>query len=409
MSRPLSATRSVLLLTTYPLVKPRHGGQLRARSLVEAYERSGFKVTSIAVAEKGAFPRDALGKHDLEFPTDDPRWFVEGKPTPLSGDLRSGDFAASDQNYRRILASIPDELSAIHLEQPWLLPLVVRLKQEPRYARTAIVYGSQNIEAPLRESIFRQLGFSDPAGIIERVLAVETTACRIADLTLAVSPSDHEALQKMGARKVVRAANGIAPWKAAPRLVERWVAKLKARRVALFVGSPHPPNIDGFVRAMGDSLGFVPPDCRIVVAGGAGPHLYDHYHRARFDTLNLSRLEVTGELDDDDLAALKSMASVFLLPIFEGGGSNIKTAEAIYSGKPVIATSISLRGFEAYARLPEIVVADTREDFRLAVRHALSPGRPAPQHAGEEALRAKLLWEQSLKVVPTAVQELFEQ
>ncbi|MDP2269814.1 MAG: glycosyltransferase [Archangium sp.] len=361
---------------------------------------------TLAVVEKGAFPRKALGDHDLEFPTDDPRWFLDGKATPITGDLRSGDFATSTEAYQRVLASLPRTIDVFHLEQPWLLPLVLKLKSEPRYAGARLVYGSQNIEAALREAIYRQMGFAGGAAVIERVLAVETSACRLADLTLAVSPSDHTTLEKIGARWVLRAPNGISTWQANPRLVDRWNAKINARRIALFVGSAHPPNIDGFIRAFGDSLGFVPPDCRIVIAGGVGPHLRNHYHRARFDTLNLSRLEVTGELDDDDLAAIKSLTSVFLLPIFEGGGSNIKTAEAIHSGKPVIATSVSLRGFEAYTHLPEISVADDKERFRLAVRKALSPQPPIPPQPGEGALRAKLLWHECLAVVPPAVQKL---
>ncbi len=397
---------SVLLLSTYPILKPRHGGQLRARALVEAYRAGGFEAAHLAVVEKGAFPRGALGPLDVEFPTQDPRWFLGGQDVPVSNDVRSGDFAASDDAYRRVLASLPRKIDVFHLEQPWLLPLVQRLKQEPRYERALIVYGSQNIEAPLREGIFRLKGLKHSELVVGRVLELESTACRLADLTLTVSPADHDVLQRMGARTVLSAPNGIEAWSAKPRLVERWRTKLHARRIALFVGSAHPPNVDGFVKAMGDSLGFVPPDCRIVIAGGVGVHLADHYQRARFNTLNLSRLEVTGELEDEELAALKTLASVFLLPIFEGGGSNIKTAEAIYSGKPVIATSTSLRGFDAYARLPEIQVADTRDAFQAAMRKALSPSSLAPANLEGAGLRAKLLWNQSLGSVAPAVRQL---
>ncbi len=402
------APPSVLLLTTYPIVKPRHGGQLRARALAASYRSGGFSVAHLAVVEKGAFPRESLGPLDVEFPTDDPRWFVGGKNVPLSNDLRSGVYAAEfEEAYQKILKSISARIDVFHLEQPWLLPLVRRLKTEKRYANAAIVYGSQNIEAPLREAIFRQLSIPDGAGVVDGILSVETEACRVADLTLAVAPFDHDTLIKFGAQNVLRAPNGIEAWKNNAKDVERWKATLKVRRIALFVGSAHPPNFDGFFRAFGDSLGFVPPDCRIVVAGSVGPHIFDYYHRMRFNTLNLSRIHVTGELSEDDLAALKSLTSVFLLPIFEGGGSNIKTAEAIYSGKQVIATSASLRGYERFTHLPEIVVADTKDQFRLALRKALSPTPGAPPTNDEQrALRSGLLWHECLSVVAPAVQKL---
>ena len=401
------AQPTVLVLTTYPIVKPRHGGQIRARALVDSYREGGFKVSHLAVVDQGAFPRNALGELDIEFPKDDPRWFIEGKNVPLTTDLRAGLFAAgSQQTYQRILDSIPSKVDVFHLEQPWLLPLVRRLKTEQRHAHAVVVYGSQNIEAPLREAIFRQMSIPDGDAVAERILWVETEACREADLSLAVAPVDHEMLVKLGARSVLRAPNGIHGWEASEGRIARWQRKLSARRTALFVGSAHPPNFDGFFRAFGESLGFVPPDCRIVVAGSVGSHVFEYYHRMRFNTLNLSRLEVTGEVDDEDLAALKTIASVFLLPIFEGGGSNIKTAEAIFSGKQLIATTASLRGYEPYAHLPEITVANTRDEFRLAVRNALAPSPPRAEVKTQADLRSRLLWQNTLSVVAPAVQRL---
>lgn len=407
----MTSSPSVLLLTTYPIIKPRHGGQIRARALADVYRSAGFRVSHLAVVDKGGFRKRALGALDIEFPTGDPRWFIDGTDVPGTNDLRAGAFVAgSEEAYQRALSSIPERVDVFHLEQPWLLPLVRRLRTEARYASSAIVYGSQNIEAPLREGIFKRGALPLGAEVVARVHAVETEACRLADLSLAVSASDHETLQRLGARAVLRAPNGTEPWKANSRLVARWARNLKARRVALFVGSAHPPNIEGFIRAFGDALGCVPPDCRIVVAGGVGRELSHHYQRDRFSPLNRSRLEITGQLDDDDLAALKTLASVFLLPVFDGGGSNIKTAEAVYSGKPIIATSMSMRGYEAYLQLPEITIADTREDFQNAVRKALSPSAaPSPSSAATttaDRLRAKLLWRECLAAVPAAVRKL---
>ena len=395
---------SVLLLTTYPLIDPRHGGQVRARALVDEYKAGGFSVAHLAVVDKDGFPRSALGPLDIEFPTDDPRWFIEGRAPPGTNDLRAGAFAAeSEEAYRQIASSIPATIDVFHLEQPWLLPLVERLKRELRYAKSLIVYGSQNIETPLRESIFKQAGLSDGNEIVRRVKRVETEACRLAQLTLAVSSADELALKELGAAKVLLAPNGIHAWTASPRLVDGWAATLKARCVALFVGSAHPPNISGFIEAFGHSLGCIPPDCRLVIAGGVGPPLAERYLVGGSEALNRSRLEVTGPIDEQDLAALKALASVFVLPVFEGGGSNIKTAEAIYSGKRVIATSASMRGYERYLQLKQLSLADTREDFQREVRRALS-SREEP--AVGASSRAELLWPARIGVVPPAVLQL---
>lgn len=394
----------VVLFTTYPIAQPRSGGQIRAAAIAQAYAAGGFRVVPIAVTEAGAFPRVEHGPDDLEFPLDDPRAFAGGAPLPQSNDLQAGRFLAADETlFKRLVKKLPARVEAFHLEQPWLLPAVTKLKTLPRFERSVIVYGSQNIEAPLRAAICQQAGV-DGSAVVAAVQAIELEACRVAELTLAVSESDETALRSMGARKVVRAANGIHASKADPKVVARWQEQLRHRRVALFVGSAHPPNAAGFVQAFGDALGFLPPGCCIVAAGRVGVRLRAHYEATRYQTLNLSRLVITGEVEEDDLSALKALAEVYLLPIFEGGGSNIKTSEAILSGRPIIATPMSLRGFERYTSLPGLTIADSRQAFIDALRSAFtSPPQPT---APIDAHRTELLWQNTLSQVAPALTQV---
>jgi glycosyltransferase involved in cell wall biosynthesis len=394
----------VVLFTTYPIARPRSGGQIRAAAIVRAYVAGGFRVVPIAVTEAGAFPRVEHGPDDLEFPLDDARAFAGGAPLPQSNDLQAGRFLEADEKlFKRLLKKLPERVEAFHLEQPWLLPAVTKLKTLPRFERSRIVYGSQNIEAPLRAAICQQAGV-DGSAVVAAVRAVEFEACRVAELTLAVSESDETALRSMGARKVVRAANGIHVSKADPKVVARWQEQLRHRRVALFVGSAHPPNAAGFVRAFGDALGFLPPDCCIVAAGRVGVRLREHYEATRYQSLNLSRLVITGEVAEDDLSALKSLAEVYLLPIFEGGGSNIKTSEAILSGRPIIATPTSLRGFEHYTSLPGLTIADSRQAFVDALRSVFT--NPPQPTAPIGAHRTELLWQNTLAQVAPSLTQL---
>jgi glycosyltransferase involved in cell wall biosynthesis len=112
---------------------------------------------------------------------------------------------------------------------------------------------------------------------------------------------------------------------------------------------------------------------------------------------------VLGVLDDEDLAAVKSLAHEFLLPIGAGGGSNIKTAEALYSGKPVVCTSTALRGFEDYRALPEVIVADSPPKFQAAIRSVLGRKGRAESVAGFRDVREGLTWEACLSTVPREV------
>jgi glycosyltransferase involved in cell wall biosynthesis len=239
---------------------------------------------------------------------------------------------------------------------------------------------------------------------VQLVAQLEREACQLAELTLAVSPADASAVERLGARRVLLASNGIDATSANPAVVEQWRRRLGGKRVGLFVGSGHPPNAAGFIHALGDALGFVPPDACLVAAGRMGEALTAHYATTRFPTLNTGRLHITGELDDEGLSAIKALASLYLLPIFEGGGSNIKTSEAILSGRPIIATSVSLRGFERYLSLPELTVADDRQAWVRSVREAfLRAETPA---APVDALRSALLWSETLSSVAPAVRAL---
>ena len=76
-----------------------------------------------------------------------------------------------------------------------------------------------------------------------------------------------------------------------------------------------------------------------------------------------NRILIAGEVSNEILAALIQNASAFILPISEGGGSNLKTASALASSKAIVGTSKAFLGFEDYRTAPGVYIADDREDF----------------------------------------------
>jgi glycosyltransferase involved in cell wall biosynthesis len=101
------------------------------------------------------------------------------------------------------------------------------------------------------------------------------------------------------------------------------------------------------------------------------------------------------------------LSTIVLLPIVETGGSNLKTAEAILSGKIVIATSIALRGYEEFKDEPYIIIANTPDDFKSAIKKCLRKDFSytfSSDRTGEKY--KKLLWNHSLENIPTTVLKL---
>jgi glycosyltransferase involved in cell wall biosynthesis len=393
----------MLLLTPYPIRRPRHGGQIRASAMVRAYEAAGFTVRSVSFCQPEAHSQLDIGTNDVHFPMDSPFRRYRGEFSPYLTDFCIGLFAASDNKViQKIARTITSDVQVIQFEQPWLYGLARRLKLEMHQCRSALlVFSSHNIEAPMKREILQTIG----NGVVSEetiadIDALEHEAALQSDLCLAVTAEDAEVLQNLGASKVILAPNGIDPWVADVERREFWRAKLPKQPWPIFIASAHPPNFTGFVAIVGDTLACIPPGSKLVIAGSVGTHLLNELSNTRWRDLNLSRLLLLGVLNDEDLAAVKSLAHAFLLPINGGGGSNIKTAEALYSGSPVVCTSTALRGFEGYRSLPDVNVANSPVEFQVAIRSALKQLKKADSMASSREMRMRLTWEVCLSNVP---------
>ncbi len=357
-----------LLLSTYPIVRPKHGGQVRLFNIAREYERKGWCVYSISVYEPAGFKDSEVQEKDIKFPEDSEFRKYNGEKINFINDFLSGKYAESDNGgYLEILKKLPNKIDVIHVEQPWLWPLAQKIKKEKKHNKVVIVYGSQNIEYKLIESIFRRNSIVDKFGIVDAIRKLEERAVREADLVLAVTKEDLKEFESYGEGIKIIAKNGIANWITDNAHLEKWKGILPSNPWILYVSSAHFPNYIDFKEYMGEALGCIPPGSKLVIAGGVGQHIYNMLQNGRWRDLNLSRLQILGIVSEEDLSAIKDLASAFILPIKNGSGSNIKTAEAIYSGKTVVGTAFSFRGFEEYANLNEIHVCNDATQFKNAI------------------------------------------
>ncbi|WP_026686569.1 glycosyltransferase [Azovibrio restrictus] len=394
--------KKVLILASYSCVTPLHGGQIRLSEIIKSYQAAGHAVQSLNLYSMMSVGR---GSHDFNYPLDTPWRLWQGRSVPLIEDLTSGRYAAGDEEaYARLTRAVEGVPDVIQVEQPWLFPLVARWRREGVFPGATIVYSSHNVEAPLKLAILRQYGIPEAEQIAAEIDALERQACELADVVLAVSRSDCQVLGAWCRQPVVLAANGIAAWPRVERDMAAWRGRLPQQPFPLFVGSAHPPNISGFFEVFGESLGFLPPDTRLCVLGSVGAHLPENPRMQRWLPLNLSRLQVLGVVDEAGLAAVKNLAHVIVLPITEGGGSNIKTAEALYSGKHVLGTPVSFRGFDAYLGMPGVHVAEPGRPFREKLRELLQAPPLAPA-APDLELRQSLLWRHTLAPMVSAVDQ----
>jgi len=391
--------KTVALLTTYPLAAPRHGGQIRSSQIAKALRSLGLDVVTIGCVDACAYSADCLGPHDIFFPGDTPYRLFGGERVPCLNDYFSGLYAAGDDDaYRRILTALPARIEFIFLEQPWMLPVARRIRADR--AVGALIYSSQNDETSLKEPTLQTAHPSLSAMLRRAINEQEKAACDEADLILAASEHDKAVLSRYGDKKILVVPNGVEPWRASPEDCVRWSSRLSADlgRFAVYIASAHPPNFLSFFDVFADRFGFLAPDQAICVVGGASAHIQQSLTGRMYEELSRSRLRFLGEVDAPSLSAIRQLAHVFVLPILDGSGSNLKTAEALYSGAWVVGTPVSFRGFERFATAPHVMTAQPGKEFRDAVRRAMASERPALNERHRQSL-GELTWERSLRPI----------
>jgi hypothetical protein len=394
----------ILILGTYPIEKPSHGGQKRAAAIADKYKSLGAEVMYVGVYVKNNYR--FWGKNDVMIDSPESLSKIEKGNIELIGDVATGNICVDDKNiYDQLTAKIkifkPD---IIQLEQVYLLPFIDKARTDGHLTNQELVYSSHNIEYPMKQEMLETAASSIPATrrkeIVDIIKGMERQAAKEAAIVIAVTQDDARELKKMGAKRVVIAPNGINKPVVEPGAItklQNFYKKNGIEKTVLFVASGHPPNWTGFIEMVTTGLGYIPRNTRIIVIGGIGNIVNDHFkQRSVVDNVCFyRRAEIFGLISESKLGAALHLADVVILPIMAGGGSNLKTAEAIASGHQVVATQHAMRGYERLNQLPGIATAQTSEQFRSEMINALKAGRPQ-RNTKQAELAESVYWDKIL-------------
>lgn len=361
-------SKNILVFSNYPVKFPRHGGQIRAKELIKAYEKIG-KVTYSAVCNSAVYPESECTSWDLRVP----EWLqVEIEETPYRENILIGKSAVENSGLneliqQKILCNSPQILV---IEQPYLWPAVKEALKRLNISWPRVVYSSHNYELEHFGRIMPKSHWFDQ----DQRWVEEAEKDLIYNSDLIISTTADETKKyttHIQAEKIVLVRNGFSvqtdpiPTSTVLRIQQ----KIKFQKYALFVASAHQPNIEGFFSMIGTRLGFLPPKTGIVVAGTAGPVIGNlaEKNEKRWIDLFWSKIQLWGFATEAELSVLSENASLFILPILEGGGSNLKAAQALQSGKPIVATTHALRGFSDYKNSELIEIHDSKDFFKAQI------------------------------------------
>lgn len=413
----------LLILSTYPFNKPQHGGQIRLSNISKAYMRAGWEVDFLVLGDlEDSAGKKAIESNCITLNRKSPHAWWEGKFIPWLADFLAGEYACHDTAvWADVSRKLPKKIDVISVEHPWLWSLAKHIQGLPQFQHVKLIYSSHNVETVMKAESLASFDIPKLPLLMQCIEKVERNAVLEADLVTVVSQSDFDAFSHWGAKKILLAENGISPWNTSVSQKNAWSKKLPRGKWPLYVSSAHPPNFLGFAQALGWNLGAIPPDSRLVLAGGAASFIerqfipsltrpeaaIEQVNQVRFATLNESRIRCLGVLPEADLNAVKSLASAFVLPIASGGGTNIKTAEALMSGACVIGTPLAFRGYESFMDFPTVRIANTPQQFSNALRDILAPSQITPNlNADQLRVLDGLNWECRLETIPKHAQTL---
>lgn len=399
--------KKILIVAPYPIAKPYHGGQKRAKALFNYYKSLFLEAKFVGVFHRGQYPD--WGNDDILLGQPDIIKEVDEKP--YASELITGRAIYKDIHVRSHMAKllmeyIPD---IIHIEQPFpylgLSVLLTELNIHPK-----IIFGSQNIEYSLKDRIFKE--FKIPLEISESLTQqtkkLEIDLSQKANLVIAVNNEDAKVHRGMGAKRCIVIPNGIDKVPVSKHAADYWrnlSKKEGINNIVLFVGSGHPPNWEGFLKFVGDNTEFIPARSKIFVAGGVAEYFAQHYRYKNRHAKFWSGVKYIGQLEEDRLSALLHVCDLIILPITTKRGSNLKTAEAILSRKKIVSSTNAFKGFEQYRKLPNIYIANSREDFQTSILTALKAEYINPTTA-ELQLSEQVQWKYCLKPLEKEVRRV---
>jgi glycosyltransferase involved in cell wall biosynthesis len=386
----------ILALGTYPIEKPIHGGQRRVAAFKRFYERHGIEYVYACIYNHLHYKGDEVGPNDwpLKIPS------FDGGLVYVIGDLMSGRQFETDSVSLQHFASLIERIKpdALQLEQPFMWPMAKQLIELYSAQDIKLIYSSQNVEAPLKREILlaRRMVTEKREQICADIEKMETELVREADLIFCVTQDDRARyLQMKSSDRVIIVPNGTdrPPQGSQHRTTLPIQSHFQGRRFLMSVGSSHPPNVDGMCHFVFDNGAFfVPPVKSIAICGGVSEPVFNHFAYQKFLAAHFARAQFFPQIEDAELWAIKHACHGVFLPLRSGGGSNLKTGEALALGKWVIATTVALRGYESMRSAKGLIIADDPSSFRRAMAETLS--RPGFQLSEADwAARDGLFWD----------------
>jgi glycosyltransferase involved in cell wall biosynthesis/SAM-dependent methyltransferase len=367
-SRAHRSRPKITVAVPFRVSPARGGGQVRVLELYRELGRQ-FDVELVTLDESDGQRAQielAPGLKEIRVPKTPTHQAAETELARAAGGVPIGDIALtllhkSTPQFADELARSMAQAALVVASHPFALPALLAGR-----GRQPLVYEAQDVEYALKAEALGTIGGAEP--LLEVVRTVERDACRLSALVLCCAAEDAQDLTArygLDPSRVIHAPNGVnvtaVPFIAFEERDEHKRAfGIGGQRIALFVGSWHPPNLHAADLVF--EMARRTPEVTFLLVGSQCLALADRQRPAN--------LGLAGILDDATLAVLLTLADVGLNPMVGGSGSNLKMGRYLAAGLPVIATRRGCRGYDVVAGT-HVSVAPV-EEFSTHIRALLA-------------------------------------
>ncbi|MGI8710625.1 MAG: glycosyltransferase family 4 protein [Acidimicrobiales bacterium] len=348
----------VVVLSTFGIDHPRHGGQLRCRHLYGSLtDTTDVEVLALADGTATAARRRlAPGLVEELVPRTEVHtrtaWDLSVSIGTEVSDLVAGTHIGLTPNYLDALSTAMAGADAVILAEPYLQPALEALDIE-----RPVICDAYNVEAELKATAYPDTVVG--RRLLAQVVDVERRAVQRAQAVTTCSLADATTLAARYGRDLEAFTvipNGTVVTEGVPTPGERRANSARWRRrfwqagdgraapghLAVFFGSWHPPNIEA-ARLLVDVAPLLPG----VEILSVGHHGAAFGHGQAFRNFEVpANLTFTGTVSDITRRQLLASADVALNPMRSGSGTNLKLVEYLAAAVPVVSTPFGARGVD---------------------------------------------------------------
>ena len=347
-----------------------HGGKIRVSKVHSFLQNSDFLVEQFFAGDQHVAKQNT------------PEWIVD-LPDSLASDVKLvfSEFVLPP-NYAF-------QFDIVIFEHPWQFEQAKILRtQNPELK---LIYSSHNIEWKLKQQILKPYLGEKVERVASFIRNLEYEISSFVDGIICVSSSDVEWFAEFSDVPTI-VVNNASDLRKSPDNKQQTLLK----NYGLIVGSAHPPNIEGCFKFINDADLWLPREYHLKIVGTLATALQDPFKGAK-------NIDFLNRLSNEELSSVIGSASCLILPIAYGAGTNLKTAEALVSGRPIVGSRIAFRGYEMFMDSDNVTVTDDPFTFKRAVLNYLHQWRPDTIRKFSENLN----WDYALKDLPKFLMNIY--